>query len=945
MAKADTNNKQRIAIDSRHKIERPTISLGQRSKNIGYSIGSSFKRAINNLSPVKQVRFAKKHRVQEFHTEEVAAWITYDSGADFNYMAERDRVAAGLPALKRSNKRVKVANGAVSNATNVTLLPFEQLSNKARTADTFTDFPNSLMSVGVTSDDGCISIFDKHGVTVHKEEDVLITCKGEPILIGVRDENGRYRIPLMQQRGRWQPRQPKKRVSEKLRQANSVYDLPSVEQAIKWMHAVCGFPVKSTWIKAVKAGNFVGWPLLTEKNIAKYYPETDETPKGHMNQTRKNVRSTKAKKQPLEVCNMAASLKGQKVQDVFVKTYDVRETIFSDQTGKFPTQSQRGNKYIMVMVEIDSNAILVEPMRSRNDGEMIRAYDVLVKRLKNAGVHPKKHVLDNEISENMKQHIREQYKFTLEMVPPGCHRRNAAEVAIRNFKAHFLSVLAGTADNFPKNLWDRLLPQTEITLNLLRQSNATPTVSAYAHLCGPFDYNKMPLAPMGCEVQVHEKTDKRGTWAYHSVDGWYLYTSPEHYRVHNCQIKQTKKERLSDTVQFKHKHITNPTLTPTDKLMNALANCKAALEGKLNEHPNEQLQQLRKLVDSLEPVTKKKQAATQNDAPAPSKEPTTAPHTSRVPSLASSRVNSNDATSSRVRNETRETILNSTSYLTRARANEQRTRARKRRSLAHLTSPINFPQAPPAKSTRSHTSELRQSTRLRQQTKASEAKLRQANAVMQLQRGSFKHQMKALHKLHVEVEQAMAVLDKDSGKLLNYRQLLVHPKYKKDWSVSSANEFGRLAQGVGGRIKGTNTIFFIHESEIPKERRKDVTYGSFVCTVRPEKAEPNRTRFTAGGDKINYPFEVATPTAEMLVAKILFNSVISTPGARFMTMDISNFYLMTPLKRPEFIRIRLSEVPEEIIQEYNLRAKVNAKGMIHMKVVRGMRRAYWQMSC
>jgi hypothetical protein len=223
---------------------------------------------------------------------------------------------------------------------------------------------------------------------------------------------------------------------------------------------------------------------------------------------------------------------------------------------------------------------------------------------------------------------------------------------------------------------------------------------------------------------------------------------------------------------------------------------------------------------------------------------------------------------------------------------------------------MHFPNAPPAKSTRSHTS------RVRQPTKASANKIRQANAVMHLQRGSLKQQMKTLFKLHAEVEQAMAVLDKDSGKLLNYRQLLVHPKYKKAWSVSSANEFGRLAQGVGGRIKGTNTVFFIHESEIPKEQQKDVTYGSFVCTVRPEKAEPNRTRFTAGGDKINYPFEVATPTAEMLVAKILFNSVISTPGTRFMTMDISNFYLMTPLKRPEFIRIKLGEVPEEIIKEY-----------------------------
>ena len=76
-----------------------------------------------------------------------------------------------------------------------------------------------------------------------------------------------------------QPRPAKKRVAKKLREANSVYDLPSTEQAIKWMHAVCGYPVKSTWLKAVKAGNFVGWPLLTEKNVQKYCPSADETAK------------------------------------------------------------------------------------------------------------------------------------------------------------------------------------------------------------------------------------------------------------------------------------------------------------------------------------------------------------------------------------------------------------------------------------------------------------------------------------------------------------------------------------------------------------------------------------------------------------------------------------------------------------------------------------------
>jgi hypothetical protein len=130
---------------------------------------------------------------------------------------------------------------------------------------------------------------------------------------------------------------------------------------------------------------------------------------------------------------------------------------------------------------------------------------------------------------------------------------------------------------------------------------------------------------------------------------------------------------------------------------------------------------------------------------------------------------------------------------------------------------------------------------------------------------------------------------------LNYRQLLRHPKYKDAWSKSAADEFGRFAQGVGNRIKGTNTIHFIQEQDIPKACKKYVTYGSFICTVCPKKADPNRTHFVVGGDKCNYPYAVVTPTAEMLVAKMLFNHLISTPRACFMNMDISNFYLVTPL--------------------------------------------------
>ena len=143
--------------------------------------------------------------------------------------------------------------------------------------------------------------------------------------------------------------------------------------------------------------------------------------------------------------------------------------------------------------------------------------------------------------------------------------------------------------------------------------------------------------------------------------------------------------------------------------------------------------------------------------------------------------------------------------------------------------------------------------------------------------------------LENEVHQAMAVMDAETGKLLNYKQLMKDPKYKKRWTVSSTNEFGRLANGVGGRIKGTNTIKFIRKDQVPHYRRKDVTYSYFVCNIRPEKKEKERTRFVGGGDRINYPGKVATPTADMLVVKLLFNSVVSMKDSKFMTMDNSKF--------------------------------------------------------
>ena len=155
-----------------------------------------------------------------------------------------------------------------------------------------------------------------------------------------------------------------------------------------------------------------------------------------------------------------------------------KETIYTDQTGAFPITAQSRTRYVMAMITIDANAILLCPIKNRSDQELTKAYRILLGRAKATGLEVRKHVLDNECSNAMKELIRSE--CMLEVVTPHCHRRNIAEAAIKNFKNHFISILTGTDPNFPLKLWDTLLSQTELTLNLLRQSNAAPTISAQA---------------------------------------------------------------------------------------------------------------------------------------------------------------------------------------------------------------------------------------------------------------------------------------------------------------------------------------------------------------------------------------------------------------------------------------------------------------------------------
>jgi hypothetical protein len=127
------------------------------------------------------------------------------------------------------------------------------------------------------------------------------------------------------------------------------------------------------------------------------------------------------------------------------------------------------------------------------------------------------------------------------------------------------------------------------------------------------------------------------------------------------------------------------------------------------------------------------------------------------------------------------------------------------------------------------------------------------------------------------------------------------------WEHSFVNKLGRLFQGIRN-IPGTDTCFFIRKAQVPKHKR--ATYSQIVCNVRPQKDEIYCTQLTVGGNLINFPGNKSTSTADLLTAKLLINSTISTPGAVFLGIDLASFYLKTPMPEPEYMCLCLDIIPK-----------------------------------
>ena len=408
----------------------------------------------------------------------------------------------------------------IPNGENITAharynLQLQHVSRHASEADILPSFKHSLISVGQLCDNDCTAIFSKHQCTIYNKHN-------QPVITGFHN----HTTGLYEQH-------PPTDNHQNIHLANATLPTTNLQEHIKYLHQCAFSPMTRTWIQVVKKGHFKTWPGVTVEAIQRYLSKSEATTLGHLDQQRKNLQSTKLSDDDQDTMHTLPPLdKGLNTHALYAATICYNEPtgkMYTDLMGRFPVQSSRGHKYILVTYNFDSNSIHVKPLKSRHDNDTIKAYEEIYTMLTRQGLKPQLHWLDNEASKALKNFIAQE-QMQYQLTSPHIHRRNAAEPAICTFKNHFISGLCSVDKNFPLHLWCRLLDQAELTLNMLRTSRINANLSAHEQLHGIHDFNATPLAPPRTKCIAHEKSSQCGTWAPHGQHGWYIGVAPEHYR-------------------------------------------------------------------------------------------------------------------------------------------------------------------------------------------------------------------------------------------------------------------------------------------------------------------------------------------------------------------------------------------------------------------------------
>ena len=296
--------------------------------------------------------------------------------------------------------------------------------------------------------------------------------------------------------------------------------------AMKLAHQSLCNPKISTMLKAVRKGFLDGCPNVNVKLILKYLNPSPATVKGRMKRPRHGIKSTTPRIQttrPQSTVSpqpvLSRSDNSEQTSVIFLETSSSKNNtqhptlmvddsegsianvfvfgafadknngiVYHDLTGSFPFMSLDGSVCFFILYHYESNSILATLIAGLDDKSIFEAYKTRFRELEAKGFKPKLNVMDNQATKHIKQFLTEN-ECKLQLVEPHNHRVNAAERAIQTFKDAFIAALATTDSDFPLQLWDKITPQLQDTLNMMRASRVDPTQSAYEILNSPYNWN------------------------------------------------------------------------------------------------------------------------------------------------------------------------------------------------------------------------------------------------------------------------------------------------------------------------------------------------------------------------------------------------------------------------------------------------------------------------
>lgn len=352
--------------------------------------------------------------------------------------------------------------------------------------------------------------------------------------------------------------------------AFNLYPIPHDHAAtcLFWQRAFYS-PCKSTMVNASLAGLFhaAGLTALTPDFIRKHYVDTVATAKGHLNRSRKNYQSTQATTISTPPPDLAAPTPNpSSTSQLRLAVFQPTGQHFTDATTTFPSSPF----HLLIMYHYDTNYIHVEVCKDNSAATYLTAYNnglalYAQASTANRSLVPTMEKADNAVTIDFIRKILSR-GISVQLTPAGNHRTNNAERCIQTMKNHIIAGYHTADPDFPVKAMHLLVPQAEITLNLMRKSRLSNR-SAYAEIHGDFDSNRFRLHPPGTKVVTLDDPNKRPKqFAEHGPIAFYLYPAPHQYRCYTVYCPSTNATRISDTVSwlpFERPIPTYATIDPT----------------------------------------------------------------------------------------------------------------------------------------------------------------------------------------------------------------------------------------------------------------------------------------------------------------------------------------------------------------------------------------------